>query len=110
MKEELMYGVDFVEVTQARPDPNAKVFDLEALNKAKELITERYTNIPEAIARISHNVNENDLLKAFDAKKVTSEYNVASLYGLPVDINKLIPKGEIWLMNKKGGVIKKYQI
>lgn len=59
------------------------------------------------IERISHNCDIQRLIKVLDAKQTTGSNPVASLYGIKIYKAPYIPRGEIWMQDKDGKVIRK---
>ena len=87
----------------------ASVLDLDTIKKAIDNLTSN-TPIEKFGTQLSHNCDEAELLKVLGVEKTTSEYNVGNYYGLPVFKKSWVPLGEIWLQDKDGKVIQKFNI
>lgn len=108
-----MIDINKVYATQATPDPNAKMLDLETLKQATEEIQRRFdaTLSPdEIIEKIHHNCEPQALENLFKTIKILENPMGLTYYGLAITQNPLVPENEIWFMNKKGFLYKRFKI
>lgn len=87
----------------------ATPLDMATLVKAIDTLSQ-ITIEPPLIQRISHNCGHEEFFRVFGIGKENVSERATDYFGLPVYIHRWIPRGEVWLQDKNGKVIKKFSI